>query len=460
MGERSVNENTGLLERIPPQNLDAEMSVLGAMLIDPEAVARVIERLRPHHFYSEAHQIIYQVFIDLFDTSVPLDLLTVTENLRKKDMLEKVGGATYLAHLSTFVPTSAHVEHYSKMVKDRSVLRNLITTCTKIVQESYNPQSNVNELIDKAEKLIFDVHQDKLEGKSIPIKDIIRSSIETIEQLYQNKSLVTGLATGYSKFDDLTSGLQRSDLIIVAGRPSMGKSAFVTNICENCLLDQKTPIAFFSLEMSKESLVQRMLCSVARINAKDVQRGFLSKDKWTPLVNAAARLSEAPLYIDDSPTLNVLELRAKARRLKAQYDIQLIIVDYLQLINGLGMNESRQQEISDISRSLKALARELRIPVIGISQLNRQVDTRTQTGNRPQLSDLRESGAIEQDADVVVFLYRQEYYSRENTAPEDKNKSEVIIAKQRNGPTGMVPLLFFHEYTRFENISEREPAAF
>lgn len=459
MGEkRSVNENTGLLERIPPQNLDAEMSVLGAMLIDPEAVARVIEKLRPHHFYSEAHQMIYQTFVDLFDTSVPLDLLTVTEKMRKTNVLDKVGGASYLAHLSTFVPTSAHVDHYAKMVKDCSVLRKLIATCTQIVQESYHPQSNVNELIDRAEKLIFDAHQDKLEGQSVLLKDIIRGSIETIEKLYQNKSLVTGLATGYTKFDELTSGLQQTDLIIVAGRPSMGKSAFVTNICENLLLDQKVPVAFFSQEMSKESLAQRMLCSVARINAKDVQRGFLSKEKWTPLVNAAARLSESPLYIDDTPSLNVLELRAKARRMKSQYDIQLIIVDYLQLIAGLGMNESRQQEISDISRSLKALARELRVPVIGISQLNRQVDARM--GNRPQLSDLRESGAIEQDADVVVFLYREEYYSRENTSVEDRNKAEVIIAKQRNGPTGMVPLHFFHEYTRFENPSEREAATF
>lgn len=456
--EIAPNDKLGLLERVPPQNLEAEMSVLGAMLIDPEAVPRVIERLRPEHFYSEAHLLIYRTFTELFEESTPLDILTVTEKLRKKSLLDKIGGAAYLAHLSSFVPTSAHVDHYSKMVKDCAVLRRLISTCSQIVQESYQARAQVNELIDNAERLIFEVHQDKIEGQFVPIKDIIRSSIETIERLYQSKTLVTGLATGYFKFDEMTSGFQKSDLIVVAGRPSMGKSAFVQSICENITLSSKKPIAFFSLEMSKESLVQRMLCSVARINAKDVQRGFLSKEKWTPLVNAAARLSETPIYIDDTPAINVLELRAKARRLKSQYGIELIVVDYLQLLNGSGRMESRQQEISDISRSLKALARELRVPVIAISQLNRQVDSRT--GNRPQLSDLRESGAIEQDADLVVFLYREEYYLRENTPDESRNKAEVIIAKQRNGPVGSVNLNFFHEYTRFENPAEKEAASF
>lgn len=458
MRSAPTSENLGLIERVPPQNIDAELSVLGSMLIDADAVPQAVERLKPHHFYSEAHQEIYRVFLELFELSIPLDLLTVTEKLRKKNLLEKVGGASYLAHLSTFVPTAANIEHYAKMVKDKAVLRNLISTSTQIVQESFNPQAEVNTLIDKAERLIFDVHQDKLEGQIVPMKSIIRNSIETIERLYQNKTLVTGLPSGYFKFDEMTSGLQPSDLVIVAGRPSMGKSAFVTCLCENIALESKKAIAFFSIEMNKEQLVQRMLCSVARIDAKDVRRGFLSKEKWAPLVNAAAKLSEAPIFIDDTPTMNVLEIRAKARRLKTQHDIQLIVVDYLQLISGVGRNESRQQEISDISRSLKALARELRVPVIAISQLNRQVDSRT--GNRPQLSDLRESGAIEQDADLVVFLYREEYYTRDNTPEEERNKAEVIVAKQRNGPTGSVKLLFFHEYTRFENPSEKEAVAF
>jgi replicative DNA helicase len=460
MGGPAATDEAGVLAtRKPPQNLEAERTVLGSMLIDPDATPRVVEKLKGQHFYTEAHQLIFAAFMECFEASLPLDLLTVTEKLRKSDNIEKVGGASYLAHLSTYVPTAANVEHHAKMVKDCSVLRSLISTCTKIVEESFNPTASVNELIDNAERLIFEVHQDKLDGGSVHMKDIIRNTIETIEKLYQNKSLLTGLPSGYFKYDELTSGLQPSDLIVVAGRPSMGKSAFVTNICENLLMDHKTPIAFFSLEMSKESLAQRMLCSIAKINAMDVQRGYLSKEKWTPLVNAAAKLSESPFYIDDSPGINVLELRAKARRLKTQYDIQLIVVDYLQLLSGTGKNDSRQQEISDISRSLKALARELRVPVIAISQLNRQVDSRM--GNhRPQLSDLRESGAIEQDADVVCFLYREEYYSRENTAEEDKGRSEVIISKQRNGPTGTVYLHFFKEYTRFENPSERETATF
>ncbi len=459
MKEAPDSEKLGLLDRVPPQNLDAEMSVLGAMLIDPDAVARVIERLKSHHFYTDSHRILFETFCELFEKSIPLDLLTVTERLRKNNFFDKVGGASYLAHLSTFVPTSAHVEHYAKMVKDCSVLRSLISTCSQIVQNSYDRQSNVDELLDGAEKLIFEIHEDKLDNQSVAIKDIIRGSIETIEKLYQSKTLVTGLSSGYHRFDEMTSGLQPSELIVIAGRPSMGKTAFAVSMCENIILsDNKRPVAFFSLEMSKESLVQRMLCSVARINAKDVQRGFLSKEKWTPLVNAAAKLSEVPFYIDDTPALNVLELRAKARRLKTQYDIQLLVVDYLQLINGIGNNESRQREISDISRSLKALARELKIPVIAISQLNRQVDSRT--GNRPQLSDLRESGAIEQDADLVVFLYREEYYSRENTPEESRNKAEVIVAKQRNGPTGSIYLSFFQDFTRFENPSDREVATF
>ena len=458
MGSLATTENPSFLEKIPPQNLEAEMSVLGSMLIDAEAVPACLERLKPHHFYTDAHQEIYRAFCELFEKNVPLDLLTVTDHLTKTNRIERVGGASYLAHLSSFVPISAHVEHYSKIVKDHAIMRNLITTCTKIVQESYNPQSDVNELIDRAERLIFDVHQDKLEGDIVPIKQIIRSSIETIEKLYQSKASLTGLPTGFFKLDEMTSGLQKSDLIVVAGRPSMGKSAFVTCLCEHVALESKKAIAFFSLEMSREQLVQRMLCSLARINAKDVQRGYVSKEKWTPLVNAAARLSEAQLFIDDTPMTTVLEVRAKARRLKSRHDIQLVVVDYLQLMAGMGRNESRQQEISDISRSLKALARELKGPVIAISQLNRQVDSRM--GNRPQLSDLRESGAIEQDADIVMFLYREEYYTRENTAQEDRNKSELIISKQRNGPTGSVNLLFYHDYTRFENPSEREAVTF
>ncbi len=434
------------LEKVPPQSRDAEVSVLGAMLFEEQALIKAIEILKPPYFYDENHRRIFEAMQALFEKNQPVDLVTVSEELKKRNQLEDIGGASYLTHLTTQVPTAAHVEHYSHLVKEKALLRALIQNATEIVQQSFESEANVVDLIDHAEQLIFDVSQHQIEGKFFSFKEIIHHSMETIDKLYQRKEHITGLASGFHEFDTRTAGLQPSDLIIVAGRPSMGKSAFVSSLCEHMGVVLKKPIAFFSLEMSKEQLVQRMLCSHARIDAQKVRTGYLSHQDWPKLTSAAGKLSEAPIFIDDTPGQTVMEVRAKARRMKMQHDIQLVVVDYLQLMQGIGRAESRQQEISEISRSLKALARELRVPVIAVSQLSRAVESRT--GNRPQLSDLRESGAIEQDADVVVFLFREEYY---HPTEENRNKAEAIIAKQRNGPTGSIDLVFLKEWTRFDN---------
>lgn len=444
--QQTIRKTANLLEKVPPQSIEAEMSVLGAILFDDQAFPRALEILRPENFYQDSHQKIFSACLKLFESNRPIDLITVTEEIKKKDLLEQIGGASYLAQLTSGIATSANIEHYARIVKEKAMLRILIHTATEIVQEGSDPGTEVNVLLDKAERRIFEISQNKIETKFISLSEIIRDSIETIDQLYQRKEHVTGIATGFHEFDIKTAGLQPSDLVIMAGRPSMGKSAFVTCICEYVGVALRKGVAFFSLEMSKEQLVQRMLCSHARVDAQKVRTGYLSHQDWPKLTNAAGKLSEAPIFIDDTPGLSILELRAKARRLKSQHNIQLIVVDYLQLMQCDYKAESRQQEISEISRSLKALARELRVPVIAISQLSRAVESRT--GNRPQLSDLRESGAIEQDADVVVLLFREEYY---NPTEENKNRAEAIIAKQRNGPTGTIDLLFVKEWTRFEN---------
>lgn len=435
-----------LLEKVPPQSREAEMSVLGSMLFEENALIRAIELLRPEYFYDENHRKIFTVMQSLFDRNSPIDLVTVSEELRKRSQLEETGGVSYLTQLTAAVPTAAHLDHYAHIVKEKALLRGLIHNATQIVQKSFESSAEANEVMDQAEKMIFDVGQHRIEGKFYSMKEIIHDSMETIDKLYQRKEHVTGVATGFHRFDTMTAGLQPADLVIVAGRPSMGKSAFATGICEHVGITLKKPVAVFSLEMSKEQLVQRMLCSHARVDAQKVRTGYLSHQDWPKLTSAAGKLSEAPIFIDDTPGQTVLEIRAKARRLKMQHNLSLIIIDYLQLMQGVGKTESRQQEISEISRSLKALARELRVPVIAVSQLSRAVENRT--GNRPQLSDLRESGAIEQDADVVVFLFREEYY---NPTEENKNKAEAIIAKQRNGPVGTVELVFLKDWTRFDN---------
>jgi len=436
------------LEKMPPQNLEAEMAVLGSMLIEEHAIADAIELLDSHCFYSDANRKVFECILKLYANNKAVDIVTLIEELKRTGDLERIGGATYVTGLTTVVPTAANVRHYGCIVKEKSILRNLISTATNIISESYDTQGDVEKILDRAERTIFEISSKKVDANFAPIKEILKDSMETIDALYQKKAHVTGVETGFTDFDSLTAGLHASDLIVVAGRPSMGKSAFIASIAEHAGVIRKIPILIFSLEMSKEQLVQRMLCSHARVNAHSVRTGFLSQSDWPRLTNAAGKLSEAPIFIDDSAALSVLELRAKARRLKSQHNIQLITVDYLQLMQGLSGAENRQQEISEISRSLKALARELNVPVIAVSQLSRAVETRQD--HRPQLSDLRESGAIEQDADVVALLLREDYY---NPTPENRGIAEIIMAKQRNGPVGSVKLTFIKEYARFENLS-------
>ncbi len=441
-----------LLEKLPPQNLEAEMAVLGAMLLDEDAISVAGELLDSGSFYKATHRKIFETIIELYNSNKPVDLITLTDELKKKEIIDEVGGASFLTNLVNLVPTAANIGHYVAIVKEKSILRNLINNSTKIVSLCYESEGNINELVDQAEKLIFDVSDKRLHSSYILLKEIIKDSIEKIDKLYQKKMHVTGVATGYIDFDIQTAGLQPSDLIIVAGRPSMGKSAFALGMTEYAGVVAKVPVAVFSLEMSKEQLVQRMLCSHARVDAHKVRTGYLATSDWPRLTAAAGKLSESPIFIDDTPAISVMELRGKARRLKIHHDIQLIILDYMQLMRGSSQSsESRQQEISEISRSLKALARELSVPIVAISQLSRAVESRTD--HRPQLSDLRESGAIEQDADVVVLILREEYY---NPTPENQGIAEIIIAKQRNGPVGSTKLAFIKEFTRFENIARSE----
>jgi len=439
------------LDKIPPQNLEAEMAVLGSMLLDEEAISIAVESLDSESFYKDTHRKIFQAISSLFGANKAVDLITLTDELKRSADLDAVGGASYLTLLVNSVPTAANISHYVSIVKEKGILRTLINSATKIVSLCYESEGNVDEVVDSAEKFIFEVANRRPQSNFMHLKEIIKDSIETIDRLYQKKAHVTGIPTGYIDFDSKTSGLQPSDLIVIAGRPSMGKSALVLGIGEYAGVIEKIPTAFFSLEMSKEQLVQRMLCAHARVDAHKVRTGYLSSSDWPRLTAAAGKLSEAPIFIDDSPAISVMELRAKARRLKAHHNIQLLVLDYLQLMRGSGKTENRQQEISDISRSLKALARELNITVVAISQLSRAVESRTD--HRPQLSDLRESGAIEQDADVVVLILREEYY---NPRPENEGIAEVIIAKQRNGPVGSMKLAFIKEYTRFENIARTE----
>jgi len=434
--------------RVPPQNIEAEKSVLGAMLLDDEAIGVALEIVDEEWFYDESHAKIYKAILDLYNARKKVDLITLSEKLKTLGSLDYIGGVTYLSSIIDFVPTSANVEYYANIVKEKGVLRKLINNSTQIIKESYNAKNNIEEIVDNAEQLIFEIADLKQKKKSVHIKEIVMASIEKLDHLYQKKEHITGLATGFTEFDNLTSGLQRSDLIIIAGRPSMGKSAFAVSIAENIGITQNLPVALFSLEMSKEQLVQRMLCSQAMVDAHKVRSGFLSASDWPKLTKAAGILSESKIYIDDTPAISALELRAKARRLKANNGIELIVLDYLQLMRGTTKADSRQQEISEISRSLKALAREINVPVIALSQLSRAVESRQD--HKPMLSDLRESGAIEQDADLVVLLMREEYY---NPTEENKGIANIDVAKQRNGPVGTKKLHFRKEYMRFENLA-------
>ncbi|MBI3332634.1 MAG: replicative DNA helicase [Candidatus Omnitrophica bacterium] len=426
------------------------MAVLGSMLIDEGAVPLCVELLASSSFYRETHRKIFQAAVNLFTRQKAVDLVTLTEELKAASQLEEIGGAHYLASLTTVVPTAANVQHYAKIVREKAMLRNLINGATRIVGECYENQDEVETLLDRAEQLLFEITTHSTDSQAVFLKEMLRDSIETIERLYQRKELVTGLSTGLHDLDVQTAGLQPSDLIIAAGRPSMGKSALVTCIAEHAGIVERVPVLIFSLEMSKEQLVHRMLCAHARVDVHKARTGFLAQSDWPKLTNAAGKLSEAPILIDDTPAISALELRAKARRLKSQHRVGLIVVDYLQMMRGSSRVENRQQEISEISKSLKALAKELRVPVIAVSQLSRAPEQRDD--RRPQLADLRESGAIEQDADVVLLLFREEVY---HPSEENRGRAELIIAKQRNGPVGSIPVAFLKEFTRFENLSRR-----
>jgi len=441
------------LRKVPPQNLEAESSVLGGILLENEAVNQVLELLRPEDFYRESHRKVFRAIVELSDRSEPVDLITLSDFLKNRGELEAVGGTAYLASLADFVPTAANITHYARIVREKSILRSLISTATEIATRGYEEQGNVEEFLDSAEKVIFDISEKKIKASFVAVGDMIKDTLKTVEKLYERKEMVTGVPTGYNDLDKLTAGLQPAELIIVAGRPGMGKTAFALNIAANAAFTG-AGVAVFSLEMAKEQLVLRMLCSEARVDSSKVRSGYLGERDFPQLAKAAGRLHEAPIYIDDTPAISVLELRAKARRLVRDRSkkIGLIIVDYLQLMRGMGTASNREQEISEISRSLKALAKELSVPVIALSQLNRRVEDRSD--RRPMMSDLRESGAIEQDSDVIIFIYRDEVYNKSDESK--KGLAEIIVAKQRNGPIDTVTLTFLNEYTRFENYTERD----
>lgn len=438
-------------DRVPPQAAEAEVSVLGAMMLDQMAIGTVAELLDENAFYRAAHRKVFAAMMDMFSRDEAVDLVTLTQALKKRKQLDDVGGAAYLSTLLGSVATAANVRHHAKIVLEKAVLRNLINVSTEVIQEAYDASGDAGEILDRAEHAIFEIAESKVRRGFVPMSEILKNSFEVIQELYNKKQHVTGVASGFDELDKMTSGFQNSDLVVIAGRPSMGKTAFALNVAAHASIKGGTPTAIFSLEMGKEQLVQRMLCCEAKIDAHKLRTGYLADRHWSRLTTAAGVLSESSIYIDDTPAMSVLEMRSKARRLKAEANIGLLIVDYMQLMRGTSRVENRQQEISEISRSLKALAKELALPVVALSQLSRAVESRG-GDRRPILSDLRESGAIEQDADVVCFIYRAEQYER---TPENMGLAEVIIGKQRNGPTGTVKLAFNSECTRFDNLSMR-----
>ncbi|NLY62201.1 MAG: replicative DNA helicase [Clostridiales bacterium] len=437
------------LSRMPPHNMEAEQSVLGCMLLDKESVATATDFLDSDDFYADAHKEIFDSMVEIYDRGEPVDLVTVTEQLRQRGTLEAVGGVVYLSDLSMTVPSTANIKYYVDIVEEKAILRRLIAACNDIIKQSYEAREEIDLIIDHAEKSIFEITQRNTVSDFEPIKTVLLDTYAKIEEMSKNKGKIIGVPTGFHDFDQKTSGLQPSDFVLIAARPSMGKTSFVLNVAQYAAIRANVPVAIFSLEMSKEQLVQRMLSAEANVELQKIRTGDLSEEEWIKLVEAAGPLSQAPIYIDDTPGISVMEMRSKARRLKLEKGLGMIVIDYLQLMSGRGRAENRQQEISEISRSLKALARELSVPVVTLSQLSRAPEARTD--HRPMLSDLRESGAIEQDADLVAFLYRDEYY---NPDTEKKNIAEVIIAKQRNGPTGTVELVWLGQYTKFANYAK------
>ena len=438
-----------MVDRMPPQNIEAEQAVLGAMLISKEAIAEAAQILNPVDFYREAHRIVYEAMLDLSNKNQAVDNLTVIEQLNKAGLLEKVGGIAFVTALANTVPTAANVIFYAKIVKEKSLMRRLINTATAIATMGYEDSEDADTIMDKAEKMILEIAANRKTSDFTPIKQIVIDTFSKIEGLYESKGGLTGLSTGFKDLDRLTTGLQPSDLILVAARPSMGKTAFTLNIASHVAIKENKPVAFFSLEMSKEQLMQRMLCAEGLIESQRLRVGDLDEQDWQKLIAAADKFSKAPLYIDDTPGISIMELRSKARRLQQEKGLSLILIDYLQLMQGRNNkgSDNRQQEISEISRSLKSLARELNVPVIALSQLSRSVESRQI--KKPMLSDLRESGSLEQDADIVMFLYREYYYNAET---ENKNITDVIIAKHRNGPVDSIQLFFHKQFTKFADL--------
>ncbi len=450
----SETPESRVFQRIPPHSLEAEEAVLGAMFLDEDAVYAAMELLKPEDFYRADHRILFETIVELQMTGQPADIILVKEKLEEKKLFEQVGGARGLAEVAASVGNSSNVRNYAKIVAEKSLLRKLIKAADKIQEMGYGGDVSAQRALEQAGKLVFDVAEDRGGGEFAHVRDVAVQAFERIEQVYQNKGRVTGVATGFVDFDQKTAGLQPSDLILVAARPSMGKTAFVLNIAQNAAIRGGVPTAIFSLEMSREQLVNRMLCAEAGIDAQKMRTGDLGENDWPELIRAMGPLAEAPIYIDDTPAVSPMEIQSKCRRLKMEKGLGLVIIDYMQLMSADGKNPSRQQEISEISRSLKALAREIDAPVIALSQLSRACEQRSD--HRPMLSDLRESGAIEQDADVVAFLYRDEYYFPDS---EHKNEAELIIAKQRNGPTGTVHLAWLGQYTRFGNLLKEDYSA-
>ncbi|PLT47971.1 Replicative DNA helicase [SA14-24] [Paenibacillus pasadenensis] len=445
-----------MFDRVPPQNLEAEQAVLGAVLLQAEALITAMEKVRPEDFYLSSHQLVFEAMIELGENNQPIDLVTLTAYLSDRSQLEEVGGVSYLAKLASVVPTAANVEHYAQIVEEKSMLRRLIRTATTIVSDGYGAADDIGLMLSEAEQRIMEIANRRSSSGFVSIRDVLMEVFERVEFLYTNKGGSTGIPSGFVDLDKMTSGFQRSDLIIVAARPSVGKTAFALNIAQNVGVRARETVAIFSLEMSAAQLVQRMVCAESNVDAGRMRTGFLEGDDWEKLTMAIGALSEAEIYIDDTPGITVSDIRAKCRRLKKERNLGMILIDYLQLIQGRGKaGENRQQEVSEISRTLKQIARELEVPVIALSQLSRGVEQRQD--KRPMMSDLRESGSIEQDADIVAFLYRDDYYDKET---EKKNIIEIIIAKQRNGPVGTVELAFLKNFNKFVSLDRtHEPAS-
>jgi len=433
--------------RIPPHNVQAEQSVLGAMLLDTDAILTAIELLKSYDFYRDDHKEIFEVILELFDKTEPVDLITVSDLLKQKGKLGDIGGLEYLTNIANVVPTTSNVKYYAKIVEEKSILRRLIKTSCEIVNIGYEAAEEVSVVLEKAEKNIFDILEKRNIQGFYPIKDILIDAFNLLEKLYNNKGMLTGIPSGFLDLDFKTAGFHKSDLVLIAARPAMGKTAFVLNIATHAAIHARIPVAIFSLEMAKEQLVNRIMCSEAMVDGQKMKTGKLDDEDWQKIARVLGPLSEAPIFIDDTPGISVTEIKAKCRKLKLEKNIGLVLIDYLQLMQGKGKTENRQQEISEISRSLKIMAKELNVPVITLSQLSRAAESRSD--HRPILSDLRESGAIEQDADIVMFLYRDDYYNPET---EKKNIAEVIISKHRNGSTGTIELKWFGEYTKFANL--------